>query len=121
MHELTGIDSLKFWSTILFVGKVIARILLLIALLGASVSAEGAESEVQRGLKRDDVRRIKILSAKENHIHLYVTDKQDKKYRLKDLSQEEANEFLLRMKNNYNVTIKSIPHVDGFEDIVQWK
>lgn len=100
---------------------MVARVLLLLVLLGLSLSADGAGLEVQRDLKRDDVRRIKILSAREGRVHMYVTDKQNKKYRLKDLSEEDASKFLLHMKNNYNVMIKSVPHVNGFEDILQWK
>lgn len=101
--------------------KWLARIILVFVCLGVSSVAAAEESDNERNLERKDIQRIKILGTQEDRIQLYVTDKESRRYRLKDLSEEEAIRFLERVKNNRAVMVRSTPDPKGVEDVMGWE
>lgn len=101
--------------------KWFTRSIFIFVCLGISFVAAAGELDRETNLERKDIQRIKILGTDEDRIHLYVIDKNSRRYRLKDLSEEEATRFLDRVKSNRALTMRSLPDLDGVEDVMGWE
>ena len=73
-------------------------------------------------ITKDDLKRIHIFSTNVDHIHLYLTDHNQQKYRLMAVSEEEAKRFLDHLKTGKNITIQtSIVEQRNYLNINSWK
>ena len=87
-----------------------------------SMAAAGEAIPPMHSLSKKDLAKIKFVGKSYDHIHMYLTDKKQKKYRITELTQDDAKAILNRFEAGSELFFESVP-VDkrAYEEITRWQ
>lgn len=87
-----------------------------------SMAAAGEAIPPMHSLSKKDLSKIKFVGKDYDRVHMYLTDKKQKKYRIPELTQDEAKSILNRFEAGSELVFESIP-VDKreYEEITRWQ
>lgn len=96
---------------------LITTLFVLFALITSAFAAEKNAST----LSKENIETIKIFSNDQDRIQFYLTDKKQKKYRIKNLTQEDAEHILKVFENQERIVLETEPNKRGYLDVLTWK
>lgn len=90
--------------------------------IGVSYAFSSIAAVPPAALTRADLRKIKIIGNRQDHISFYLTDKQANKYRISNLTQQDAETILGHFKtSDKGLILRTAPNKRGYHDVLEWR
>lgn len=82
--------------------------------------AEDVETTVE--IRKSGLMEIRIIGTQVDNICFFITDSENRTFRISALSEKEANHILSRLKDDQSILIKTIPSKRrDYRNVVSWQ